>query len=145
MGEKGLVINVKDHLAVIQMKRKEACAECRARSCLAGMKKEEMIIEAENECDAKVGDWVIMELRNNSFIKAVLILYGIPMIGLLVGILLGYYVLYQYLPMINREILSFGVGILMTLLVYFWIHSKEAIWDKKQIRPVAAKITTKED
>lgn len=143
MGEKGLVINVKDHLAVIQMTRKEACGECRA--CLAGMKKEEMIIEAENECDAKVGDWVIMELRNNSFLKAVLILYGIPMIGLVAGIFLGYYGVYPYFSMVNRELLSFGMGAAATLLCYAWIHSKEASWDKKKIRPVAAKITTKED
>lgn len=139
MGEKGLVINTKDRLAVIQMTRTEACGQCRA--CLAGMKKEEMIIEADNECNAKVGDWVIMELRNNSFIKAVMILYGIPMVALVTGIVLGYYVLYQYVP-INREVLSFAVGILFTVLAYLWIRSKESTWDKKKIRPVATKVTT---
>ena len=37
-------------------------------SCLSCWnEKEEMIIEADNECNAKIGDWVIMELRNNSF------------------------------------------------------------------------------
>ena len=30
MGEKGLVINTKGHLAVIQMTRTEACGQCRA-------------------------------------------------------------------------------------------------------------------
>lgn len=139
MGEKGLVINTKGHLAVIQMTRTEACGQCRA--CLAGMKKEEMIIEADNECNAKVGDWVIMELRNNSFIKAVMIMYGIPMLALMIGIVLGYYVLYPYLPM-DREVLSFAVGILFTLLAFLWIRSKESTWDKKKIRPVAIKITT---
>ncbi len=136
MGEKGLVVNTKDHLAVIRMTRTEACGQCRA--CLAGMKKEEMIIE---ECNAKVGDWVIMELRNNSFIKAVMIMYGIPMLALMIGIVLGYYVLYPYFPM-DREVLSFAVGILFTLLAFLWIRSKESTWDKKKIRPVAIKITT---
>lgn len=139
MGEKGLVVNTKDHLAVIRMTRTEACGQCHA--CLAGMKKEEMIIEADNECNAKVGDWVIMELRNNSFIKAVMIMYGIPMLALMIGIVLGYYVLYPYLPM-DREVLSFAVGILFTLLAFLWIRSKESTWDKKKIRPVAIKITT---
>ncbi len=139
MGEKGLVINIKDHLAVIQMTRTEACGQCRA--CLAGMKKEKMIIEADNECNAKVGDWVIMELRNNSFIKAVMIMYGIPMIALMVGIVLGYYVLYPYVPL-DREVLSFTVGILFTVLAFLWIRSKESTWDKKKIRPVAVKVTT---
>ena len=134
MGEKGLVINTKGHLAVIQMTRTEACGQCRA--CLAGMKKEEMIIEADNECNAKIGDWVIMELRNNSFMKAVLIMYGIPLIALVVGIVLGYYVLYPYIP-INREVLSFGVGLIFTALAFLWIRSKESTWDKKKIRPVA--------
>lgn len=143
MGEKGLVINTKDHLAVIQMTRTEACGQCRA--CLAGMKKEEMIIEADNECNAKVGDWVIMELRNNSFMKAVLILYGIPMVALVAGIVLGYYVLYQYISSVNREVLSFFVGILFTVLAFLWIRSKESVWDKKKIRPVATKVTTEKE
>lgn len=142
MGEKGLVINTKDHLAVIQMTRTEACGQCRA--CLAGMKKEQMIIEADNECNAKVGDWVIMELRNNSFIKAVMILYGIPMVALVAGIVLGYYILYTYIP-INREVLSFAVGLLFTAFAYLWIRSKESTWDKKKIRPVATRVTTEKE
>lgn len=142
MGERGLVINTKDHLAVIQMTRTEACGQCRA--CLAGMKEEEMIIEADNECNAKVGDWVIMELRNNSFMKAVLIMYGIPMIALVIGIVLGYYVLYPYIA-IDREVLSFGMGLLFTALAFLWIRSKESTWDKKKIRPVATKITTEKE
>ncbi len=108
------------------------------------MKKEEMIIEADNECNAKVGDWVIMELRNNSFMKAVLIMYGIPMIALVIGIVLGYYVLYSYIA-IDREVLSFGMGLLFTALAFLWIRSKESTWDKKKIRPVATKITTEKE
>ena len=118
MGEKGLVINVKDHLAVIQMTRKEACAECRARSCLAGMKKEEMIIEAENECDAKVGDWVIMELRNNSFIKAVLILYGISLLCGLLAIFIS------FKDSRTAVVVILTIIVLSFLIYYFNAHIK---------------------
>lgn len=55
--------------------------------------------------------------------------------------MLGYYVLYPYIA-INREVLSFGVGLIFTALAFLWIRSKEDTWDKKKIRPVAAKVTT---
>ena len=56
MAEKGYVTEIKGNLAVIKMKRTEACAKCRA--CIAGMTEKEMIMEAENNCGAEVGDWV---------------------------------------------------------------------------------------
>ena len=75
MAEKGIVMERKDNLAVIKLKRQEACAKCRA--CVAGMSEQEMIMEAENACNAQVGDWVELELVGNSFLEAVLIMYGI--------------------------------------------------------------------
>lgn len=139
MAEKGLVIGLKDNLAVIQLNRTEACAKCRA--CIAGMKTEEMMVEAENECDAVVGDWVEMELRDNGFFNAVLIMYGLPLIGLLVGICLGYFVFPQFVPAMNREVLSALTGVIVTGLVFFWIRSQESRWENKKYRPIAARIT----
>ncbi len=142
MAEKGQVINIKDNLAIIQMTRTEACAKCRA--CIAGMSKKEMIVEAENECDAKVGDWVEMELRDNGFLRAVLIMYGIPMIALFIGLLVGYFVLPPYAPWIYPEILSCLVGIFFTALALLWIRSQESRWEAKRYRPIAARLTTED-
>lgn len=139
MAEKGVVVEIKDKLAVIKLERTEACAKCRA--CVAGMSKKDMIIEAENECDAKVDDWVELELRDNGFGRAVLIMYGIPFVGLMIGILSGYFVITPLFHLeAYRDILSFGLGLLITFLVYLWIRSQEQRWAGKKYRPVAFRL-----
>ena len=143
MAEKGLVVGLKNDLAVIRLNRIEACAKCRA--CVAGMKTEEMMVEAENECDAVVGDWVEMELRDYGFLKAVLIMYGLPLIGFMVGLCTGYFILSEFFPAINRDIVSASFGLIGTMLVFLWIRSQESRWSNKKYRPVATRVTTADE
>lgn len=142
MAEVGLVTALKGNLAVAKMTRKEACAKCRA--CIAGLSEKEMVIEAENTCGAKVGDWVEIELEGDGFLTAVLIAYGLPLVALIAGICLGYFVI---TPALNigemGEVLSFGVGILFTALAYLWIKLNEKRWNTNKYRPKAVKVTEK--
>lgn len=141
MAEKGIVTELKGELAVIKMKRTEACAKCRA--CIAGMSEKEMIMEADNQCNAQVGDWVELELVDNGFFFAVMIMYGIPLVAFLVGILLSYFVvLPKFMPLTNPDLPSFIVGLVFTGIAYLWIRSQESRWEAKKYRPVAAKITS---
>lgn len=68
---KGLVTETKGRFVTVHIVRKEACGECRA--CLSGMMENDMDIEAQNLCEAEVGDWVELELQDNAFMHAVLI------------------------------------------------------------------------
>ncbi|HIT73293.1 hypothetical protein B5E58_10360 [Tyzzerella sp. An114] len=141
MAEKGVVMEIKDNnLALVKMTRTEACAKCRA--CVAGMSEKDMFIEAENVCDAEKGQWVELELADNGFFYAVMIMYGIPFVALVAGILLGYFVVSPLIPFINRDILSCVMGFGFTALVYLWIRSQEKRWESKKYRPIAARITT---
>ena len=139
MAEKGRVVELKGNNAVVSMVRKEACAKCRA--CVAGFSEKEMLIEAENQCDAKVGDWVEITLSEDGFLSAVLIMYGLPLIGLMAGFLLGYFALWPVIPEVSRELLSFVLGLGGALLCYLWIHSQKARWETKKYRPAAVGIT----
>ena len=58
---KGLVTETKGRFVTVHIVRKEACGECRA--CLSGMMENDMDIEAQNLCEAEVGDWVELELQ----------------------------------------------------------------------------------
>ena len=141
MAEKGIVTELKDNnIAYIKMKRTEACAKCRA--CVSGLSEQDMFIDAENDCDASVGQWVELEFDNNGFFYAVLIMYGIPFVALISGILLGYYAIAPQLPFVSKEILSCVVGLGFTALVYLWIRSQEDRWSSKKYRPIAKRITT---
>lgn len=139
MAEKGVVINTKDNFVTVKMMRQEACAKCRA--CIAGMEGKEMFIEAENLCDAKTNDWVEIEMSPDGFIKAVLIMYGIPFLAFMLGIGAGYF-LGGMQTFIGREIVSFIVGLIFTFIAFMWIKSQEARWSSKKYRPVATRITT---
>ncbi len=138
MAEVGQVVEIKNNLAVVRLTRTEACAKCRA--CIAGMSEKDMFIEAENECKAAVDDWVELILKDNGFYSAVLIMYGIPCIALIVGLLLGYFVLGGLIGSVAPEIVGCVTGILFTVLAFLWIHSKESRWESKKYRPIATRI-----
>lgn len=90
MKETGKVIGIEEDYAKILIKRHTACGDCGA--CQVGREKLDMILTAENRVHAQVGDEVEIDIENTNFLAAVLIGYGIPLLGLLAGVLLGYYV-----------------------------------------------------
>ena len=142
MAEKGQVIGLKNNesLAVIKMTRLEACAKCKA--CIAGMTEKEMFVEAENMCDAKVNDWVEVELEPNGFMNAVLIMYGLPFVAFMAGVLLGYFVIGPMQSFINIEIFSFVMGLIFTFATFLWIKSQEKRWSQKKYKPKADRLTS---
>ena len=134
---KGLVKDSMGDLLKVHIVRNEACGECRA--CFSGYMKKDMEIEAKNLCDAEVGDWVELELQENAFMNAVLILYGIPLVGFLAGILLGYFVVGQFLP-ITESLTAVVFGFLGIFLCYKWIKSQNPRWENGKYRPLAVSL-----
>ncbi|MEA4971890.1 hypothetical protein SDC9_136288 [bioreactor metagenome] len=139
MAEKGQVTQVKpDNKVVVKMIRTEACGKCRA--CMVFSSKE-MIMEAMNECNAKAEDWVELELQKDSFYSAVLIMYGFPSLGLMLGIVLGYFGLYQLMPGFNREILGLICGLIGIYICHLVIKKNNYRWENnKKYIPVAARL-----
>lgn len=72
--------------AVVRFVRSDACGRCHACFHLGA---EEADIEIVNTAKAKVGDLVSIELKGGSMVKASLIMYGVPLAGLLIGVLAG--------------------------------------------------------
>jgi len=140
---RGLVHTVKDDLVVATIHRKEACGECRA--CLSGMTKTEMDIEAKNLCDAEIGDWVELELQENAFFNAVVIMYGLPFIGFIAGVVGGYYGVPKVIPGISPVLPSLILGAAGILIAMLWIKSQNPRWESGKYRPLATKIVEEEE
>ena len=140
---RGLVHTVKDDLVVATIHRKEACGECRA--CLSGMTKTEMDIEAKNLCDAEIGDWVELELQENAFFNAVVIMYGLPFIGFIAGVVGGYYGVPKVIPGISPVLPSLVLGVLGIVIAMLWIKSQNPRWESGKYRPLATKIVEEEE
>mgnify|MGYP003292151948 FL=1 len=140
---RGLVHTIKDDLVVATIHRKEACGECRA--CLSGMTKTEMDIEAKNLCDAEIGDWVELELQENAFFNAVVIMYGLPFIGFIAGVVGGYYGVPKVIPGISPVLPSLVLGVLGIVIAMLWIKSQNPRWESGKYRPLATKIVEEEE
>ena len=140
---RGLVHTIKDDLVVATIHRKEACGECRA--CLSGMTKTEMDIEAKNLCDAEIGDWVEQELQENAFFNAVVIMYGLPFIGFIAGVVGGYYGVPKVIPGISPVLPSLVLGVLGIVIAMLWIKSQNPRWESGKYRPLATKIVEEEE
>lgn len=137
LGEVGEVIGKENNQLVVKMQRTEACAKCRA--CSAGMKKEDMIIKAENMCNATVGNKVDIVLDNANFMKATLIMYGIPFAAFMIGIFGGYYGAIN-IGIKNSELIAIFAGILLVVITYFIIHTQEKKFKNGNFIPKAIKI-----
>ncbi len=82
----GTVIKVEDKKAMVRFKRTDACGHCNACFHLGS---NEADIEIDNTLKAAAGDQVVIELHGKSVFKASLIMYGVPIIGLIVGAGIG--------------------------------------------------------
>lgn len=136
---KGLVTEESGNMIKVHIIRQEACGRCKA--CLSGYMEQDMDIDAKNLCDAEVGDWVELTLQENAFMNAVLISYGVPLIGFFVGLFLGHFVVSPLVPLPD-SLVSFALGIVGVLGCYAWIKSQNTRWEGGKYMPMAVRLTT---
>ena len=82
----GRVISTEGKQAVVRFVRSDACGRCNA--CFT-LNAHEADIEISNTLCAKVGDIVSIELKGGGVVQASLIMYGVPLLGLLIGVAVG--------------------------------------------------------
>lgn len=86
MRQTGVVVLDKGKTAVVRFKKSDACGHCNACFRLGGNEAE---VELDNPLRAKAGDEVVIELHGKSVLSASLIVYGVPLVGLVAGVALG--------------------------------------------------------
>jgi sigma-E factor negative regulatory protein RseC len=136
MAEFGQVVKVLNGDVRVRLNRQEACAKCGA--CTAGLESKDMFIEATNIAKAKMDDWVEIQLEEANFIKAVAIMYGIPLIGLLLGLALGSLAGNYWFPGF-ADILGIIAGLLGAGLSFLLIHLNEDKFKTKKFKPKAVR------
>ncbi len=137
MAEIGQVVEVMDGEVKVKLLRKEACAKCGA--CTAGLDSKDMFIDAANMAKAREGEWVEIQLEESNFLKAVAIMYGIPLIGLLAGLALGSVMGALFIPRF-ADMLAIVLGLGGAGLSFVVIHMNEARFRTKKFKPKAVRI-----
>lgn len=115
--EMGVVLELKGTQAKIGIQRSDACDKCGA--CRFADRNQQMVLTVDNAIDAKIGDEVQIELGNGGLLSATFIIYVIPLIALLLGVALGYWLagifgaqsgdIYGAIGGIGLAALSFGI------------------------------------
>ena len=121
MEECGVVTSINGHIARVRVQRTPMCQKCSGGICSAS--EGGMEIEAINKPGAHEGQRVLIEMPSGH-IKGALIAYGIPVLALIVGAVIGKDVFAAYFPGRDPEMVSavtgFGLLILALLLVKLW-------------------------
>ncbi|MEA4847721.1 MAG: SoxR reducing system RseC family protein [Clostridiaceae bacterium] len=144
MKEIGKVVKIEEDQATILITRGTACGDC--GKCQVGRDKLEMIMTADNNVGAQVGDEVEIELENMNFMTAVMIAYGFPLLALTAGIFGGYYGSLA-LGQGNDTAQVFGavLGLAALAVSYVVIKFKdESIRKMKKFKPVIIGIKAKD-
>ena len=103
MKEQGIVIEIKNSEAIVEVSPSEACSKC--CSCGAGRPRK-ITLPAGN---LKAGDKVEVEVDTSSMMKVYCLLYGIPLVVFVSTLIVTYY-------FSNSPIISFVGGIAGTAI-----------------------------
>lgn len=122
MDELGLVVELKNEYAVVNIQRKSACGSCKA--CELGKSGlSEINVNVKNTLGATIGDRVMIQMQTPDVLKAAFTVYMIPLMALLIGVT-GTYALQQKTGNHN-EMTMMLVGVVMMLLSFVYVRFKD--------------------
>ena len=141
----GEVIALKGQLAVVRVRRHSACSQCgRCGLGITGGEPVDPEVEVKNPIGAQVGQVVRITMDTRQLLKASFVVYLLPILGLISGILLGETLggrLGLGLELRGVDLTGVGLGLIFMFAVYYFVRR----WDKKiaenaRFRPVAVDV-----
>ncbi len=137
--EEGVVAEIEDGIARVAILTKSACEKCAASGvCHPG---DQEYLEAANPLGAKKGQKVKVVLAPQVYLKASIILYGIPMAALIAGAIIGKNLSTRYVGEQNSDLWAFIAGVVCMLVSFLFIRSYNNKVEKTQkYKPVIVEI-----
>lgn len=140
MNQQGFIIDIVDNrTAKMIMQRHSACASCGKCSKLSS-ECQDLVVEVDNSIGAKKGDRVEVSMESVKVLKATMLAYLVPLIFLLVGTILTYYILNLIKFSGSIEVISGVVGLICTGISYLLLKRNDNKF--KQSRQYIPKITS---
>lgn len=125
MNQQGFIIDIVDNrTAKMIMQRHSACASCGKCSKLSS-ECQDLVVEVDNSIGAKKGDYVEVSMESVKVIKATMLAYLVPLIFLLVGTILTYYILDLIKFLGPIEVISGVVGLICTCISYLLLRKND--------------------
>lgn len=141
MNQKGFIIEIVDNkTAKMVMQRHSACASC-GKCAKLSSETQDLVVEVDNQVGAKVGDHVEVSMESVNVLKATMLAYLFPLVGLLLGTTITYYVLTAIKYSGQIELISGVVGLLCTALIYLYLRMNDKKFrDSRQYIPVVVRV-----
>ena len=113
VSDTGRITKIDDNFATIAIDSTDDCKNCGIRFLCSPGSEKEKIIRLENTIYAKVGDKVSISESSNILLKLSFLQYGLPLIGFLLGIIIGTQIPIKLQPVEFYQFLCglFGLGL----------------------------------
>lgn len=115
--EEGIVVSVSDDDAEIKLIGSSNCEACTTKDFCQG--NTEKLIKLKNEYNLKVGERVKIEIRGKTVLKTVFLLYGIPLLVLILSFLILYKIIETERELVVSLISFSLVGIYYLLMTFY--------------------------
>jgi sigma-E factor negative regulatory protein RseC len=137
--EEGIVSEIEGNIAKVAILKKSACEQCSASGvCHPG---EQDLMEAVNPLGAKKGQRVRVVVAPQMYLKASIILYGIPMAVFIAGAILAKKLAIQYGSEANSDLWAFIAGTVCLVISFLFIRAYSKKVEKTQeYKPVIVEI-----
>lgn len=126
--EHAIVVAVHGHQAELEIERKQACGLCgKTRGCGVSLVGKALghhgTVKVDNTLNASVGQHVLLRMHPSYLLRGTAILYGAPLLGLILGALCGKLIFNQVdtdaISTSGVEILGALVGLILS---QWWMH-----------------------
>lgn len=132
-------MEVNGDVAKIAILKKSACESCAAAGvCHPG---DQELMEADNPMGAKKGQRVKVVVAPQMYLKASLVLYGVPMAALAGGAIVGKEIAMRSGAAANSDLWAFLLGMVCLLISFFFIRQyNKKVEKSRKYRPIIVEI-----
>ncbi len=137
--EEGIVAEIEGNIAKVAILKKSACEQCSASGvCHPG---DQEYLEAANPLGAVKGQKVKVVVAPQVYLKASIILYGLPMVALIAGAIVAKNIALPYVGDARSDLWAFIGGAFCTFVSFFFIRFYNKKVEKTQkYKPVIVEI-----
>jgi len=138
--EEGIVMETTGGLAKVSILAKSACEKC-ASSEVCHPQGEDSFMEASNPLGAKKGQRVKVVVAPQVYLKASIILYGIPMTAFVAAAIIGKNLAQKFSGEANSDLWAFISGMVLMVVSFFFLRRYNKQVEKTQeYKPVIVEI-----
>ena len=138
--EEGIVIETTGGLAKVSILAKSACEKC-ASSEVCHPQGEDSFMEASNPLGAKKGQKVKVVVAPQVYLKASIILYGIPMTVFIAAAIIGKNLAQKFSGEANSDLWAFVSGMALMAVSFFFLRRyNKKVETTQEYKPVIVEI-----